>query len=112
MIQTDSTLYIVFVFFLKGAPLVAVDHLSLGIPHGECFGLLGQNGAGKTTTFRILTGDETMTSGSATIDGFDVVNAHAEVILRFFTLTCTSIVGPRGLDYRINNSIRSDNPIH
>ena len=59
--------------------MVAVDHLSLGIPHGECFGLLGQNGAGKTTTFKILTGDETMTSGSATIDGFDVVTAHAEV---------------------------------
>ena len=60
--------------------MVAVDHLSLGIPHGECFGLLGQNGAGKTTTFKILTGDEQMTSGSATIDGFDVVTAHAEVL--------------------------------
>lgn len=68
-----------FVLSSKGSPLVAVDHLSLGIPHGECFGLLGQNGAGKTTTFKILTGDETMTSGSATIDGFDVVTAHAEV---------------------------------
>ena len=58
---------------------MAVDHLSLGIPHGECFGLLGQNGAGKTTTFRILTGDETMTSGSAIIDGFDVVTDVADV---------------------------------
>ena len=56
-----------------------MDHLSLGIPHGECFGLLGQNGAGKTTTFKILTGDETMTSGSASIDGFDVIQDLAEV---------------------------------
>ena len=38
----------------------------------ECFGLLGINGAGKTTTFRMLTGDETMTSGTAVVDGFDV----------------------------------------
>ena len=68
----------------SGAPLVAVDHLSLGIPHGECFGLLGQNGAGKTTTFRILTGDETMTSGSASIDGFDVTKDLDEVSLSVF----------------------------
>ena len=38
----------------------------------ECFGLLGINGAGKTTTFRMLTGDETMTSGTAVVDRFDV----------------------------------------
>ena len=38
----------------------------------ECFGLLGINGAGKTTTFRMLTGDETMTSGTAVVDGFDI----------------------------------------
>ena len=39
---------------------------------GECFGLLGINGAGKTTTFRMLTGDETMTSGTAVVDGYDI----------------------------------------
>ncbi|XP_066910613.1 phospholipid-transporting ATPase ABCA3-like [Clytia hemisphaerica] len=66
-------------FQVQGAPLVAVDHLSLGIPHGECFGLLGQNGAGKTTTFKILTGDETMTSGSAYIDSYDIQRELGEV---------------------------------
>ena len=40
---------------------------------GECFGLLGINGAGKTTTFRMLTGDETMTGGTALLDGYVVV---------------------------------------
>ncbi|KAJ7372707.1 ATP-binding cassette sub- A member 3 [Desmophyllum pertusum] len=38
----------------------------------ECFGLLGINGAGKTTTFRMLTGDETMSSGTAAVEGFDI----------------------------------------
>ena len=39
----------------------AVRGLSLGIPTGECFGLLGINGAGKTTTLSILTGTATRT---------------------------------------------------
>ncbi|KAI1888287.1 hypothetical protein AGOR_G00183470 [Albula goreensis] len=43
----------------------AVDRLCVGIPPGECFGLLGVNGAGKTSTFKMLTGDSTVTSGEA-----------------------------------------------
>ncbi|XP_041861136.1 phospholipid-transporting ATPase ABCA1 isoform X2 [Melanotaenia boesemani] len=43
----------------------AVDRLCLGIPRGECFGLLGVNGAGKTSTFRMLTGDTPITHGEA-----------------------------------------------
>ncbi|XP_028395322.1 ATP-binding cassette sub-family A member 3-like [Dendronephthya gigantea] len=50
----------------------AVDHLTLGVPLGECFGLLGVNGAGKTTTFKMLTGDEIPTSGTASVDSFDI----------------------------------------
>lgn len=38
---------------------------------GECFGFLGVNGAGKTTSFRMLTGDEYMTTGQATLYGYD-----------------------------------------
>lgn len=53
-------------------PKTAVAGISLGIPCGECFGLLGVNGAGKTTTFSILTGDINMTSGTAIIDGKDI----------------------------------------
>uniref|UniRef100_A0A1A8PUY7 ATP-binding cassette, sub-family A (ABC1), member 12 n=3 Tax=Nothobranchius TaxID=28779 RepID=A0A1A8PUY7_9TELE len=45
----------------------AVKRLSVGIPAGECFGLLGVNGAGKTTTFKMLTGDVSPTAGSARI---------------------------------------------
>ncbi|TDH06959.1 hypothetical protein EPR50_G00119390 [Perca flavescens] len=49
----------------------AVKRLSLGIPAGECFGLLGVNGAGKTTTFKMLTGDVSPTDGTAQIRDWD-----------------------------------------
>uniref|UniRef100_A0A671T8I6 ABC transporter domain-containing protein n=1 Tax=Sinocyclocheilus anshuiensis TaxID=1608454 RepID=A0A671T8I6_9TELE len=53
--------------------LLAVDRLSLAVGKGECFGLLGFNGAGKTTTFKMLTGDESITSGDAFIDGYSIL---------------------------------------
>ena len=43
-------------FVKRYGDLVAVDHLSLSVRRGECFGLLGPNGAGKTTTIEILEG--------------------------------------------------------
>ncbi|CAL8371002.1 unnamed protein product [Arctogadus glacialis] len=49
----------------------AVNRVSLGIPAGECFGLLGVNGAGKTTTFKMLTGDVSPTDGTAQIKDVD-----------------------------------------
>ncbi|XP_022097183.1 ATP-binding cassette sub-family A member 1-like isoform X2 [Acanthaster planci] len=51
----------------------AVDRMCVGIPRGECFGLLGVNGAGKTTTFRMLTGDTQVTSGCAYINGLSIL---------------------------------------
>jgi len=66
-------------FNTSEGPLKAVDNLSLGVPHGECFGLLGQNGAGKTTTFRILTGDEASSSGNAYVDRYDIASDLAKV---------------------------------
>jgi len=51
---------------------LAVDRLSVGIPKGECFGLLGVNGAGKTTTFAMLTGDTVISSGDAFLGGMSV----------------------------------------
>ena len=57
----------------RGAEIVAVKNLSLGVQRGEVLGLLGTNGAGKTTVMSILTGDLLPTSGNATIFGWDVV---------------------------------------
>ena len=56
---------------------LAVDRLSVGIPRGECFGLLGVNGAGKTTTFAMLTGETTVSSGDAYLGGISVVRSAA-----------------------------------
>src|SRR5213595_267680 len=52
--------------------LVAVNDLSLTVPRGEFFAVLGPNAAGKTTTLRILAGLIKPTSGSARVAGFDV----------------------------------------
>lgn len=52
--------------------LVAVTGLSLVVPRGEFFAVLGPNAAGKTTTIKILTGLIKPSSGAARVAGFDV----------------------------------------
>ena len=54
---------------LKGLKLRAVDDLSLSIPRGQVFGLLGPNGCGKSTTLKIILGLVTATSGEISILG-------------------------------------------
>jgi ABC-2 type transport system ATP-binding protein len=53
--------------------LVAVDALELQVEEGEFFGLLGPNGAGKTTTLLMLTTLLKPSSGTARVNGFDVL---------------------------------------
>eukprot|EP00028_Trichosphaerium_sp_Am-I-7-wt_P002712 CAMPEP_0168530186 /NCGR_PEP_ID=MMETSP0405-20121227/14482_1 /TAXON_ID=498012 /ORGANISM="Trichosphaerium sp, Strain Am-I-7 wt" /LENGTH=461 /DNA_ID=CAMNT_0008554309 /DNA_START=766 /DNA_END=2151 /DNA_ORIENTATION=- len=55
-------------------PKRALNNMSLAVPEGECFGLLGENGAGKTTMLSILTGLYQPTSGLAWVGGFDIRN--------------------------------------
>lgn len=52
----------------------AIDSLSLSVPSEGIFALIGRNGAGKTTLVRILATQLALTSGSASVDGFDVMN--------------------------------------
>jgi ABC-2 type transport system ATP-binding protein len=53
--------------------LIAVDHLSFEVEAGEVLGFLGPNGAGKSTTMKMLTGFLAPTSGTALINGHDIV---------------------------------------
>jgi ABC-2 type transport system ATP-binding protein len=59
--------------------LVAVDKLDIAVESGEIFGLLGPNGAGKTTTISMLCTILKPTSGSAKVNGFDVVKEATQV---------------------------------
>jgi len=59
--------------------LVAVNDVSLSINKGELFGLIGPDGAGKTSIFRILTTLLLPDSGTAVVDGFDVVKDYHEI---------------------------------
>ncbi|HOP41103.1 MAG TPA: ATP-binding cassette domain-containing protein [Geobacteraceae bacterium] len=59
--------------------LLAVDGISLGIRSGTIFGLLGPNGAGKTTLIKILTTLMRPTSGTATIEGYDIITHGRQV---------------------------------
>ncbi len=51
----------------------AVNDISFRIDSGEIVGFLGPNGAGKSTTMNILTGYLSATSGTAVIDGIDIL---------------------------------------
>jgi ABC-2 type transport system ATP-binding protein len=51
----------------------AVDNLEIAVERGEIFGLLGPNGAGKTTTVSMLCTILKPTSGTATVNGYDLV---------------------------------------
>uniref|UniRef100_A0A9J7X2I4 P-type phospholipid transporter n=1 Tax=Cyprinus carpio carpio TaxID=630221 RepID=A0A9J7X2I4_CYPCA len=57
----------------------AVNKICVGVPAGECFGLLGVNGAGKTTTFKMLTGDTDVTSGEASVAGYSILTNILDV---------------------------------
>src|SRR5688572_28038741 len=59
--------------------ITAVDDVSFTVATGEAAGFLGPNGAGKTTTMRILTGFMPATSGTVTVDGYDVFADSFEV---------------------------------
>jgi ABC-2 type transport system ATP-binding protein len=56
----------------------AVDNLSFNVVEGEILGFLGPNGAGKSTTMNIITGYLSASSGTAKIDGIDILENPTE----------------------------------
>ena len=57
----------------------ALDDVSFTVGKGEVFGLIGPDGAGKTTMFRILCSLLLPATGTASVDGYDVVSQMREV---------------------------------
>jgi ABC-2 type transport system ATP-binding protein len=74
-VQTDE----LSKFYGKGYGIRAVDELDLEVFEGETFGLLGPNGAGKTTTIRLLNCIIKPTSGTARVNGYDILRNETEV---------------------------------
>jgi len=66
-------------YYGKGNEIKAVDELDLEVHEGETFGLLGPNGAGKTTAVRLLNCIIKPTSGTATVNGYDIFEEEDEV---------------------------------
>src|SRR5258705_8617405 len=60
----------------KKAQIIALDKISFEVKPGELFGIIGPDGAGKTSLFRVLTTLLLADSGTATVDGLDVVKDY------------------------------------
>ncbi len=59
--------------------LEALKGISFSVDQGEIFGVIGPDGAGKTSLFRILTTLLLADSGTASVDGFDVVKDYKKI---------------------------------
>jgi ABC-type multidrug transport system ATPase subunit len=62
-----------------GGIIHALRDLSFEVERGEIYGIIGSDGAGKTTLFRILTTLMLADSGTATVNGLDVVRDYREI---------------------------------
>ncbi len=65
--------------FKKYGDFEAVKGISFEVYEGEIFGLLGPNGAGKSTTLEIIETLRKKTSGTITVNGFDLDNAPDQI---------------------------------
>ena len=83
----------------KTVSVNAVDSLNLEIKKGELFGLLGPNGAGKTTLVKMLCTLLPPDSGTALINGYDIIRQQMQVKRSLGTLFS---VGERGFFWRLN----------
>jgi ABC-2 type transport system ATP-binding protein len=66
-------------WFRSSEVVEAVRGISFSVPRGSIFGVLGPNGAGKTTTIKMCSTLLLPTSGTATVNGLDIVQDEQEV---------------------------------
>ncbi len=63
----------------KYGNLTALDNVTLSVPEGMMFGLIGPDGAGKTTLYRILTTLLSPDTGTATVAGLDTIRDYKKI---------------------------------
>lgn len=63
----------------KYGKVEALNNISFEVNKGDIFGIIGPDGAGKTTLFRILTTLLLADSGSATVNGLDVIKEFRKI---------------------------------
>src|SRR5580693_7492797 len=66
-------------YVVKKIVTQALQGISFTVDKGEIFGIIGPDGAGKTSLFRILTTLLLAESGTASVDGFDVVKDYKQI---------------------------------
>ena len=76
----------------------AVSSVSFAVGAGEIFGYLGANGAGKSTTIRMLCTLLEPTSGTARVNGFDIVKQANEVRRNLGTV----LAGERSIYWKLS----------
>ncbi len=74
-----SAQHIIKSYGSKKESITALNDISIEVSKGELFGIIGPDGAGKTSLFRILTTLLLADSGTATVDGFDVVKDYKAI---------------------------------
>jgi ABC-2 type transport system ATP-binding protein len=76
--SSDSIISIKGLYKTYSTGFNALKGIDLEIRRGEIFALLGPNGAGKTTLINIICGVVTPSTGTVTVDGFDIIKNYRE----------------------------------
>jgi sodium transport system ATP-binding protein len=79
----------------KRGEIVAVDKVNIECQPGKIFGLLGLNGAGKTTLMRLLSTVLKPTSGTAKVNGFDILTDSQKIKTNIGFLSSDTALYPR-----------------
>jgi ABC-2 type transport system ATP-binding protein len=77
--QSVSVQHIIKTYGDKKQKTTALNDISFDVAKGELFGIIGPDGAGKTSLFRILTTLLLADSGTATVEGLDVVKEYKAI---------------------------------
>ena len=76
--MTDNQIVINDLFKVYENGFNALKKIKLEVKQGEILAMLGPNGAGKTTLISIICGIVTPSSGTVTVDGFDIIKDYRE----------------------------------